>query len=105
MRHSQKHRGRTIVVHAQRERGQGYAWTYRVEELPTIAGRGITREDQDARESALCQAMCAARSAIDQAERTTGAAPDTLLRTTRDVLAVEQRLERAPRRPTEGAMP
>ena len=74
MRHSQKHRGRTIVVHAQRERGQGYAWTYRVEELPALAGRGITREDQDARESALCQAMCAARSAIDQAERTAGPA-------------------------------
>jgi pyruvate,water dikinase len=31
--------------------------------------------------------------------------PDTLLKITRDVLAVEQRLQRAPRRPTEGAMP
>ena len=31
--------------------------------------------------------------------------PDTLLKITRDVLAVEQRLQRSPRRPTEGAMP
>lgn len=31
--------------------------------------------------------------------------PDTLLKITRDVLAVEQRLQRAPRQPTEGAMP
>ncbi|MDP9927940.1 hypothetical protein [Variovorax paradoxus] len=69
MRHSQKHRGRTIVVQAQRERGRGYAWAYRVEELPALAGHGITWEDQDAQQGALCQAMRAARSAIDQAER------------------------------------
>ncbi|MDP9927941.1 phosphoenolpyruvate synthase [Variovorax paradoxus] len=31
--------------------------------------------------------------------------PDTLLKITRDVLAVEQRLQRAPRRPAEGATP
>ena len=74
MRHSQKHRGRTIVVQAQRERGRGYAWTYRVEELPALAGRGITGEAQDAAVSALGQALCAARSAIDQAERTAGSA-------------------------------
>jgi len=74
MRHSQKHRGRTIVVQAQRERGRGYAWTYRVEELPAVAGRGLTGEARDAAQSALGQAMCAARSAIDQAERAAGPA-------------------------------
>jgi hypothetical protein len=31
--------------------------------------------------------------------------PDALLKITRDVLAVEQRLQRAPRRPAEGATP
>ncbi|KLN53275.1 hypothetical protein [Variovorax paradoxus] len=67
MRHSQKHRGKTIVVHARhREHRHGYAWTYSVEELPAIAGCGITGDDPGAREIALRQAMCAARRAIDQ---------------------------------------
>jgi hypothetical protein len=67
MRHSQKHRGRTIVVHARpREHHHGYAWTYSVEELPAIAGRGITGDDTDAQTTALSHAMCAARQAIDE---------------------------------------
>lgn len=67
MKHSQKHRGRTIVVHARpREHRHGYAWTYSVEELPAIAGCGLTGDDTGVREIALRQAMCAARRAIDE---------------------------------------
>lgn len=67
MKHSQKHRGRTIVVHARpREHHDGYAWTYSVEDLPAIAGCGMTGDDTGVREIALRQAMCAARRAIDE---------------------------------------
>lgn len=69
MKHSQKHRGRTIVVHARpREHHHGYAWTYSVEELPAIAGCGMTGDDTGVRETALRQAMCAARRAIDESD-------------------------------------
>lgn len=67
MKHSQKHKGKTIVVHARhREHHDGYAWTYSIEELPAITGSGITGKDPGVREIALRQAMCAARRAIDQ---------------------------------------
>lgn len=67
MKHSQKHKGRTIVVHARhREHPPGYAWTYSVEELPAVAGCGITEDDPGMREIALRQAMRAARQAIDR---------------------------------------
>jgi hypothetical protein len=64
MKHSQKHRGKTIVIHAE-HRERRYWWRFAVEGLPFISGSGVTL-DGDVQGNALQQAMLAARLAIDQ---------------------------------------
>lgn len=64
MRHSQSYRGSMILVRAE-ARGHGYAWRFTIEGTPAISGTGTTSGREASHGSALCEAMRAARLAID----------------------------------------
>ena len=72
MKHSQSHRGRTIFVHAE-HRERGYSWSFTVEGPPVLSGIGMTFDDVHG--GALCEAMHAARLAIDRVQADAVAPP------------------------------
>jgi hypothetical protein len=56
-----------IFVHAE-HRERGYSWRFTIEGIPVISGTGTTSEDQAVQGGALCEAMRAARLAIDRVQ-------------------------------------